>query len=240
MYYTLFNFLCRKEENHTRNLIIMFGGSKPPQSVGVDRVDLQARLYAQPDVLSPNKPLALKVIRRPKPNQGQPLPKQKLEPLPALSAYQRKKSEELLKTSPQKKQEKDSRELKLTRKEGALEPLPKTPPLPELPTDLVKQQRTLSSRRIVPFPLSPTQSRKSRSSIRRSTQSALYLTTDPDKVITKYFPPLEILDNPLDIIDRLRKEPELGFLYLTPVNDTTHYNPYNLRSVKMFKSEGFF
>ena len=219
----------------------MFGGSKPPQSVGVDRLDLQARLHAQPDVLSPNKPLALKVIRRPKPNQGQPLPKQKLEPLPALSAYQRKKSEELLKTSPQKRQEKDSTELKLTRKEGTLEPLPKTPSLPELPTDLVKQQRTLSSRRIVPFPLSPTQSRKSRSSIRRSTQSALYLTTDPDKVITKYSPPLEVLDNPLDIIDRLRKEPELGFLYLTPVNDTnfTHYNPYNLRSVKCLSLNAF-
>ena len=39
--------------------------------------------------------------------------------------------------------------------------------------------------------------------------------------------------DPLDIIERLRREPELGFLYLTPRDDcqSCQYNPYNLRYV---------
>ena len=37
--------------------------------------------------------------------------------------------------------------------------------------------------------------------------------------------------DPLGIIERLRREPELGFLYLTPREDfrSSRYNPYNLR-----------
>ena len=47
----------------------------------------------------------------------------------------------------------------------------------------------------------------------------------------RFFPPLECLVDPLEIIERLRKEPELGFLYLTPRDDcqSSRYNPYNLR-----------
>ena len=68
-------------------------------------------------------------------------------------------------------------------------------------------------------------------------RSAVLANTDPNTVITKYSPPLETLTNTLDIIERLRKEPELGFLYLTPAkgNKSTLYNPYNLRSVKLYE-----
>ena len=47
----------------------------------------------------------------------------------------------------------------------------------------------------------------------------------------RFSPPLESLTDPLQIIERLRKEPELGFLYLTPRYDcrSSRYNPYNLR-----------
>lgn len=56
---------------------------------------------------------------------------------------------------------------------------------------------------------------------------------DPESVSTRYHPPLESLTDLLDIVQRLRREPELGFLYLTPVEDRSSvlYNPYNLRSV---------
>lgn len=60
---------------------------------------------------------------------------------------------------------------------------------------------------------------------------------DPESVPTRYHPPLESLTDVLDIVQRLRGEPELGFFYLTPVEDcsSVHYNPYNLRSVEVYR-----
>lgn len=65
----------------------------------------------------------------------------------------------------------------------------------------------------------------------RKRSSELLLNSDPDLVMTRYYPPLETLSDPLDIVDRLKKEPELGFLYLTPVEDkqSVNYSPYNLK-----------
>lgn len=61
--------------------------------------------------------------------------------------------------------------------------------------------------------------------------SELLLNSDPNAVMTRYFPPLESLTDPLKMIERLKREPELGFLYLTPVEErhSIKYNPYNLR-----------
>ena len=205
------------------------GGNKTPHSVGASKEELQARLYAQSDVLSPNKPASLKVVKRPRMDQKGSSPhKRKVEPLPALSAYQKRKNMEILKPPPQKTA---LEEPKPKRKEAKLEPLSHTPSLPSLPADLVEQQRSLSSRRAQHFHVRTPNSRtKSHSSIKLN-QSALFLSTDPEMVVTKYSPPLEALVKPTDFIQRLRKEPELGFLYLTPVSngDSTHYNPYNLR-----------
>ena len=52
----------------------------------------------------------------------------------------------------------------------------------------------------------------------------------------RFSPPLESLVDPLDIIERLHKEPELGFLYLTPRDDckSCRYNPYNLRYIHIY------
>jgi len=57
------------------------------------------------------------------------------------------------------------------------------------------------------------------------------LNSDPESVLTRYSPPLEMLVDPLEIVERLQREPELGFLYLSSVEDETsvRYNPYNLR-----------
>ena len=65
----------------------------------------------------------------------------------------------------------------------------------------------------------------------RMRSSELLMNSDPEMVMTRYFPPLETLTEPLDIVDRLRKEPQLGFLYLTPVEDkqSVNYSPYNLK-----------
>ena len=70
-------------------------------------------------------------------------------------------------------------------------------------------------------------------SLLHSRPSALLLNSDPESVITKYSPPLETITDTLEIIARLKKEPELGFLYLTPVDSpkSVHYNPYQLRVV---------
>ena len=57
------------------------------------------------------------------------------------------------------------------------------------------------------------------------------MNSDPDSVLTRYSPPLETLKDPLEIVERLRREPELGFLYLSAVEDerSVRYNPYNFR-----------
>ena len=210
----------------------MLGGGKPLQSVGVDKAQLQARLYAQPDVFSPNKPPSLKVVKRPHRTQsGESAINQKLEPLPALSAYQKRKNEEILKTPPQREKEEEVNEPKVKHKEATLEPIANTPSLPSLPANLIEQQRSLSSRRANHFHNRSAVSHGKSHSTGKMNQSTLFLSTDPEMVVTKYSPPLEALVRPTDFIRRLKKEPELGFLYLTPAKGTgsTHYNPYNLR-----------
>lgn len=221
----------------------MFGGKNGSQAVGISREDLQTRLYAQSDVLSPDKPASLKVIRRSRIGErsGQaPNQRYSVEPLPALTSYQRKKNMELLKSPPRRSIEKEEKQpvKKSKGKETTLEPITRSPSIPSLPEDLLEQQRSLSSRRAQHFhSKSPSSShRKSTSSIKMN-QSALFLSTDPEMVVTKYSPPLETLVKPTDFVDRLVKEPELGFLYLTPVKSTgssTPYNPYNLRYVYMY------
>ena len=205
------------------------GGGK---GVGISKEELQARLYAQSDVLSPNKPGSLKVVKRPRLGQGRQSPhKHNVEPLPALSAYQKRKNREILKSPPRKTKEEEQQTVR--RKEALLDPISQTPSLPTLPAALMEQQRSLSSRRAQHFHIQSSNSRsKSRSSVKVN-QSTLFLSTDPEMVVTKYSPPLESLVKPQDFIERLRREPKLGFLYLTPIKDphSTHYNPYNLRCI---------
>lgn len=201
-------------------------------SVSVDRVGLQSRIHGQPDVLSPNKPPSLKASRLISRGEGAPLPQRprpsvlntRLEPLPALVAHQKRKNEEVMKFD--------------SSTDGSLQPstkLIKREEVSDLSLPEIRDQ-PLSSLRLSPqAPLSSrlTESfllKKKQSTIsRRTNQSALYVNTDPGTVITKYYPPLEELSDPLEIIARLKREPELGFLYLTPVGNSSHYNPYNLR-----------
>ncbi len=208
----------------------MLGGGKGSHAVGLSREELQARLYAQSDVLSPNKPPSLNVVKRSRlVHDRQSTRKHNIEPLPALSSYQKRKNKEILKSPPRRTDEDEQPMIR--RKEAKLDPISQTPSLPTLPAALMEQQRTLSSRRAQHFHVRSANSRsKSRSSVKVN-QSTLFLNTDPEMVVTKYSPPLESLVKPQDFIERLRREPELGFLYLTPVKNpqSTHYNPYNLR-----------
>jgi len=52
-------------------------------------------------------------------------------------------------------------------------------------------------------------------------------------LFTKGPTPLESIRDPLEIVERLRQEPELGFFYLTPVvhRQSVNYDPYNLKYV---------
>ena len=209
--------------------------ASPHFTLGIDRKDLQSRIYAQPDVLSQNKPLALKAMRKVPPQAGRPLLQRKLEPLPALAAYQKRKNEEVLKL--EEKSEEEPR--------GSVPPHPKhmktdepsSPTFSSNPSLPGLSPQPLSSLCVTP-PRPPMSSRltdsflqvrKRQSSSRKTNQSALYVNTDPGTVITKYSPPLEELTDPLEIVARLKKEPELGFVYLTPSGGSVHYNPYNLR-----------
>lgn len=212
----------------------MSSSKAPPHfPLSFDRKDLQARIYAQPDVLSPNKPPALKAARQGHLQTTRPyLPQRKLEPLPALSAYQKRKNEEVLKFEEESSPISQPLPKHLKREETSSPPFSSsTPSLPDLPF------QPLSSLRVTPPhpPISSrltdsfVQVRKRQTSSRKTNQSALYVSTDPGTVITKYSPPLEDLTDPLEIVTRLKREPELGFVYLTPAGDSVHYNPYNLR-----------
>lgn len=195
-------------------ILAMF--NKPPYPVGVDKRELQSRLYSRPDVLSSTKPVALTAVQK-LPAQNlkalQLRKRDKLEPLPALSAYQKKKNEQVLKFE-DVHSETDVTKEHLEERSSFL----RTPSLPEVPQHALI---TSPSRFTDSFQL-----KRRQSSFK---QSALFLNTDPSLVITKYHPPLEHITDPLEIIERLKKEPELGFLYLTAVGNSSHYNPYNLR-----------
>jgi hypothetical protein len=135
--------------------------------------------------------------------------------------------------------------------------------LPTLPSALLEEQKSLTELRVIESQAAPpghppsctpgssagahlrhaalVKSRKQSTSLIRKRSSELLLNSDPEAVMTRYFPPLESLTEPLSIVDRLKKEPELGFLYLTPVEErqSVKYNPYNLRygfGLKLWRS----
>ncbi len=137
-------------------------------------------------------------------------------------------------------------------KNTAVDPLRKVPrsPLPSLPDPLLEEQKSLTGLRGVKhtelqtshqqvhgvFPttglhVNHSNTRNYSTGMIRKRSSELLLNSDPEAVMTRYFPPLESLTDPLDIVDRLKREPELGFLYLTPIEErqSVKYNPYNLR-----------
>lgn len=124
--------------------------------------------------------------------------------------------------------------------------------LPQLPSVLLEEQKSLTGLRAITqveshiiqpshpasnlvsptsFNLRKTKTRSYPTGLIRKHSSELLLNSDPEAVMTRYFPPLESLADPLDIVDRLKREPELGFLYLTPVEErqSVKYNPYNLK-----------
>ena len=174
-----------------------------------------------------------------------PLPS--LPSQPALSAYQRRLHHDIhgpkepLPEHWAKKQ-----------KSGTIEPLSTRSPLPILPDDLQEKQRSLTEMREVPLseaqiqfeqrsppyhlhrahpPPSHGHTSQRRRSVSRNKSSTMLLNSDPESVLTRYSPPLEMLVDPLEIVERLRREPDLGFLYLSSVEDekSVRYNPYNLR-----------
>ena len=174
---------------------------------------------------------------------------------PALSAYQRKKDLAIL------KDEMDSKavvkHLEPSNKKsrpGQVEPLNtgRVSELPDLPDELLERQKSLTNLRkltpsppLLPSPLytpHPPVSRNQSSMIRPKRSSMLRQRSsharpsttllDPDERIATSGPvPLESLRDPLDVVERLKAEPELGFLYMMPVygRHSSKYNPYYVK-----------
>lgn len=170
---------------------------------------------------------------------------------PALSAYQRHLHHDI-----HGPEEPLPENLAKRLKSGTVNPLKMTLThtfLPQLPEQLLDKQKSLTELREVSgraqshvtvhqiqdttscsvWRVTPPSSKRKgpASSVIRKRSSAILLQADPNIVVTRYSPPLESLTDPLEIVDRLKREPELGFLYLTPVDDhkSVRYNPYNLR-----------
>ena len=121
--------------------------------------------------------------------------------------------------------------------------------LPKLPEDLADRQKSLISlRQLSPSPPShplytphPPSSHtreqstaKPRRALSHRRKSSMHQhNATAEHIPTKSNQPLESLRDPLEIIERLQCEPELGFLYMMPVHGrhSSKYNPYFVRCV---------
>ena len=120
--------------------------------------------------------------------------------------------------------------------------------LPELPEDLADRQKSLISlRQLSPTPPSrplytphpPTSNTREQSTAKQKRASSRRKTplrqpnAAEEHVPTRGSQPLENIRNPLEIIERLQAEPELGFLYMMPVygRHSSKYNPYYIKYV---------
>lgn len=203
----------------------------------VDPEKLRARVCVQSEIHGHNKPSLKAAQRKPKERQELFGPNGKLEPLPALTAYQKQK-------------------LLAKGESDEVEPVVKKPrnicaagSAMKLSDEFADNECLVSEEFSFPFhiPKPPSgKPRKSgrnsplkqrfRSPIRRSIAPKKILApikTDDSGLFTKGPTPLESLRDPLKIIERLKQEPELGFFYLTPVHNrqSVDYDPYNLKIV---------
>lgn len=174
---------------------------------------------------------------------------------PALSAYQKKKDLAILKDAIDTKAVVQHLEPSNKKsRQGQVEPLDtkRTSELPDLPDELRERQKSLTSlRQLSPSPpllssplytphppisrdqSSVTRPRRS-STYKRKSGHAKHSTSflDPGDCIATCGPvPLESLRDPLDVVERLKAEPELGFLYMMPVygRHSSKYNPYYVK-----------
>ena len=174
---------------------------------------------------------------------------------PALSAYQREKDLAILKDAMDTKAVVQHLEPSHKKsRQGQVEPLNtgRTSELPDLPIELRERQKSLTSLRQLspssPLATSPlytphpptsrdqsSMTRPKRSSTYRRKSSHARRSTSflaPDDCIATCGPvPLESLRDPLDVVERLKAEPELGFLYMMPVygRHSSKYNPYYVK-----------
>ena len=107
-----------------------------------------------------------------------------------------------------------------------MEPLTRiTSPLPDLPRDLKEKQVTLGSARLMPSQLA------FQHEISEAKRAKRDETFDDDSQGQMEVCPVESLRDPVEIVKRIRLEPSLGFLYLSPAVDRScvNYNYYNFK-----------
>ncbi|XP_028414460.1 dynein heavy chain 6, axonemal-like [Dendronephthya gigantea] len=174
----------------------------------VDEAALKARLIAKPQLDQNPKALKFSGItasqrRKNSPKTG------KLEPLPNLGAYQKRKhAPKPGVASINGRDESEDIPDKKPRQKAVIEPVTRTTsPLPTLPDDLLQQQRKFD-----------------RSSGKRTTVT--FFDVPKDEVE-------ERSQDPLTFVDMVQSNPKIGFLYMSPAveKSSIEYNPYNLRIV---------
>ncbi|XP_065911794.1 dynein axonemal heavy chain 6-like [Dysidea avara] len=207
----------------------------------VDAEKLKARICAKSEIHSHNKPSLKAAHRKPKDRQELFGPNGRLEPLPALTTFQKQKllakgiSDE---TEPVAKKPRNGSPAGSVLKSSddfdnseQILDVESTYPSP-LPFHIPKPPsgKPRKSGRISPM------KQRFRSPGRKSVTSKKVLApiqTEQSSLFTKGPTPLESIRDPLEIVERLRQEPELGFFYLTPVahRQSVNYDPYNLKIV---------
>lgn len=162
------------------------------------------------DIHGPDEPLPDTLAKRLKSGTVDPLKTTSVHTLPQLPEVLLEKQTSLREVSPRQQQQSQQQSHTIAQPR---------PPLYKSGSD-AQRISSLSSRR-----------KSHASGISKKRSSSLLLRSDPDTVLTCCSPPLESLTDPLEIVERLKREPGLGFLYLTPVDDlkSVRYNPYNLR-----------
>lgn len=117
---------------------------------------------------------------------------------------------------------------KKTCRKDSVEPLDRTSsPLPILPDDLKQKQQQIEAAAQAKSQRLPTPPKEGSPKHRgRVNIQAKPTIAQPQEDL-----PLEDIRDPLEILRLIRKNPKLGFLYLTPAVDRSsiEYNPYNVK-----------
>ncbi|XP_013408536.1 dynein heavy chain 6, axonemal [Lingula anatina] len=206
----------------------------------VDQEKLKARLYS----FAPKQaPINTRALRFNRPTNAQ-LRKEntpvaaKLEPLPSLQKYQMVNQPEFIHMKAKEKMEaqgffkKEEPQAKKMKRASSVEPMDRpasASPLPELPEEFKQKQESMSaaSRQISPV---PPKEPKPPSPKGRHVRAS---TVPGPSITAKGTTHLEGIKDPLQMIQLVRENPKIGFLYLSPAvpKSSVDYHYFNLKVV---------
>ncbi|KAJ8313399.1 hypothetical protein KUTeg_009027 [Tegillarca granosa] len=215
---------------------VNMSGGQPLGLRGIDPDSLKSRLYSYAPQQAPANTRALRFNRitqaQIKKNSMPVAPK--LEPVPSLQKYQERNAPEYIqrkfKESMKSKQKLSTEEpaAKKMKRPGSVEPLDRSmseSPLPDLPADLQQKQDTM----ILRIPTPPKEPKQLTPRGKVVAAGATVQASTKPKLSETY----EGLTDPQQIIDIIRNNKNVGFLYLSPAvpKSSVKYHYYNLKVV---------